>query len=247
MKIKETVFYLLGALLILGFVFLYSSRFLFEGSMPPAINRLYHQAGQNWAIAVNAGLFILFLAFLPYRKGIAWRSKGAFSAFMLALMAEMFGVPLMLYIISPLLPTLFPDRVARIWAYRWLVASGHDWISTVGLITGAWLTLAGMVLVFAGWAQVHKASGLVTTGLYARMRHPQYLGIFLILTGWLIHWPTLPTIIMYPVLLWVYVRLAKKEEDEMHREYGQAWEEYAGKTPSFFPAVLAASRAAPIS
>lgn len=227
--------YGLGLLLIIGFVVLYSSRFLFVAGMPPLVNRLFYGMGRGWAIGVNAVVFILFLAFLPYRRGTAWRSKGAFAAFIVALMAEMFGIPLLLYILSPFLPALFPDRTLRLSAYSWLGGSGEMLVSTVGTVLGAWLTLAGMLLVIAGWRRIHRVQGLETGGIYRTIRHPQYSGLFLILTGWLIHWPTLLTLPMYPVMIFVYAWLARKEERDMRAAFGAQYEAYRAATPAFFP------------
>lgn len=232
-KFKEFLFYTLGAVLIVGFVGLYWSRFTLKPGMPPAIHALLYGAGRNWAIAVNTGVFILFLLFLPYRKRIAWRSKGAFSAFILALMAEMFGVPLLIYILSPLVrfsgavkirdlpPILFSNEISLL-----------GW---PGVILGAWMTLVGMGLVLVGWKQIHRASGLVTEGLYARMRHPQYTGLFLIIVGWNLHWATLLTLLMSPILLVTYYYLARKEEAELLQEFGPAYAAYCQHTNRFLP------------
>lgn len=234
-RILEYGFYALGILLILGFVYLYSSRFLFETAMPPAMSSLYFGLGRGWTIALNAAVFILFLVFLPYRRGIAWRSKGAFAAFILALMAEMFGLPLLVFIFSPLLPSLIPDRTLCLSWFSWLSQTSLGLKSGFGLIFGAWLTLAGMLLVIAGWRAIHQSKGLVTTGLYRYIRHPQYTGLFCILTGWIFHWPTLLTVIMYPILLIVYYRLAKLEEKGLVLEFGEPYLDYCRTTPRFFP------------
>jgi protein-S-isoprenylcysteine O-methyltransferase Ste14 len=235
---REFLYYLLGLLLIAGFVYLYSSRFIFETSMPPAIASLLFRSGREWVILINAGVFIFFLAFLPYRRGIAWRSKGVFAAFILALMAEMFGIPLLLFILSPFLPAVLPDTSLRLTFSTWLGQRGMGVMSSFGQILGAWLTLFGMLLVFVGWKMIHQSKGLVTTGIYRFIRHPQYTGIFLILTGWVIHWPTLPTLLMYPILLFAYNRLARKEENEMIAEFGEAYLHYRETTPGFFPVVF---------
>ncbi len=235
--IQERIYFVLGVLIILGFVVLYSSRFLLKTSMPPAINSLYFHEGRGWAIAANATVFIFFLAFLPYRRGVAWRSKGAFSAFILALMAEMFGIPLLLFILSPILPAVVPDRTLRLSVYGWL-GTGINLFGGLGLIVGTWLTFLGMLLVIAGWKKIHASNSLVDSGIYSRIRHPQYSGLFLILTGWMIHWPTLLTLLMYPVLIFAYYRLALKEEKDMLAEFGEPCRQYSQKTPRFFPRIF---------
>jgi protein-S-isoprenylcysteine O-methyltransferase Ste14 len=78
-------------------------------------------------------------------------------------------------------------------------------------------------------------SGLVTTGLYARIRHPQYSGLFLVMIGLLIQWPTIITGLMFPVMVYVYYRLSKREEADMIILFGEEYRRYREKTPMFVP------------
>lgn len=237
--VKEVLFYALGVLLIGSFVYLYSTRFTLDRVVPPAVHFLYHWIGIGWTIAINAGVFLLFLLFLPYRGKIEWRSKGTFAAFILALMAEMFGVPLLLYIISPFFGFHLPPHI-------WIRGRPVSWnllnfledmfsFGWPGMVVGAWMTAVGMILVVIGWIQIHRATKLVTTGLYKYVRHPQYTGLGLVITGWILHWSTSLTVLLYPVLLFVYYRLARGEEAELVREFGQEYETYRQATPMFLP------------
>jgi len=228
-RFKEIIFYALGGVLIAGFILLYFPRFLGIGTLPPAIRYLFFEMGPAWAIAVNAGVFILFLLFLPYRAKIEWRSKGTFAAFILALMAEMFGIPLLLYILSPVMHVSYYAKRSGGWLNNPLI---FGW---TGAVLGVWLTLVGMVIVMAGWHQIHRASGLVTGGIYKYVRHPQYLGFFLIMTGWLLHWETTLTLLMYPILAGMYLYLAYREDAGLKREFGDEYELYRQKTPMFLP------------
>jgi methanethiol S-methyltransferase len=227
--VKEVVFYALGGLLIAGFIILYFPRFLGIAMAPPAIRYLFYQLGPNWAIAVNAGIFILFLLFLPYRVKIEWRSKSTFAAFILALMAEMFGIPLLLYILSPVMRISYYAKRDGGWLNNPLIFGWN------GAVIGAWLTLIGMIIVIVGWHQIHRTSGLVTTGIYKYIRHPQYTGFFLVMTGWLLHWETTLTLAMYPILAIMYYLLARKEDTELKNEFGDEYEIYRRKTPMFLP------------
>jgi protein-S-isoprenylcysteine O-methyltransferase Ste14 len=249
--VKEIVFYILGVLLIGGFITLYFPRFLDMEMLPPAIRYLVNLRFpnfpvvnilpsavryflySNWAtilaIAVNAGVFILFLVFLPYRTKVEWRSKGAFAAFILALMAEMFGIPLLLYILSPVMRISYYAKRAGGWLNNPLIFGWN------GSVIGVWFTLIGMVIVIIGWYQIHRATGLVTSGIYKYIRHPQYTGFFLIITGWLLHWETTLTLAMYPILVLMYYLLARKEETELKKEFGDEYEIYRQKTSMFFP------------
>jgi protein-S-isoprenylcysteine O-methyltransferase Ste14 len=226
---REILYYALGGLLIIGFIILYFPRFLGIGMLPPAIRYLFYQMGPNWAIVANAGVFILFLLFLPYRTKTEWRSKSAFAAFILALMAEMFGIPLLIYILSPVMYFPFLERRAGSWANNPLI---FGW---PGAVIGSWLTLIGMIIVIIGWHQIHRAEGLVTTGIYKYIRHPQYAGFFLIMTGWLLHWETTLTLAMYPILVIMYYYLASKEDKALKNEFGDEYETYRQKTPMFLP------------
>ena len=97
---------------------------------------------------------------------------------------------------------------------------------------------AGFWLISAAWQVLYESqrSGkLATTWPYARIRHPQYIGFVLVLTGFLVQWPTLLTLAMYPVLIWMYVRLARAEERETRVRFGAEFDRYAQNVPAFFP------------
>ncbi|NOX93463.1 MAG: isoprenylcysteine carboxylmethyltransferase family protein, partial [Gammaproteobacteria bacterium] len=122
---------------------------------------------------------------------------------------------------------------------------GHLWVVVLGGSTLAWavvmalsltLMLMGYTLLSKGWTQIHAArSGLVTDGIYTYARHPQYTGLFLVIIGFLVQWPTILTVIMAPVLLFAYVHLARVEERRAEAEFGVEYDEYVRKTPAFFP------------
>ena len=88
-----------------------------------------------------------------------------------------------------------------------------------------------------GWVLIHASQGkrLVTDGVYAHVRHPQYSAIFLITAGFLLQWPTIITLFMWPVLMIAYYRLAMKEEREVEKQFGKAYLDYKKKVPAFLP------------
>lgn len=194
-------------------------------------------------VAVNSALFIFFaFSFAPPKTSRDWRSLGAFSAFILALFTEMYGFPLTIYFLSGWLTSRFPQ-------VDWLAHdSGHllemlfGWTGNPHFgpfhIVSNVLIIAGFWIVASAWRELHaaqRAGTLATTGAYARVRHPQYVGFVLVMTGFLLQWPTLLTLLMYPVLVYMYVRLARREEADARREFGADYEHYAAAVPAFIP------------
>lgn len=55
------------------------------------------------------------------------------------------------------------------------------------------------------------------------------------MVGFLLQWPTLPTLVMFPILVAVYRRLATVEERSVRAEFPDSWTAYAAKTPRFLP------------
>jgi hypothetical protein len=72
---KEIIYYLLGILLIVGFVFLYWSHFRDIAGPPFAQRYILSNWGRYAAIAINAIVFLLFILFLPFRDRIEWRRE----------------------------------------------------------------------------------------------------------------------------------------------------------------------------
>ncbi len=217
-----------GWVAIVLFVAIYGIELLPHQGPPATVRFLRERLGQTGLIVLNIAIVAAFLALLPFRRPTRalWKSKGVFLAFAIALMTEMFGWPLLIFLISPLvdIPSLAPEFRRRV---------GH-WPSSVGTA----MSLLGIALIAGGWSQIHRASGVVTTGLYRHIRHPQYAGIFLFTLGWIIHWPSFVTLALWPILIGTYVWLAKQEEKLALAEFGQSYTEYAGRTRRFIPFVI---------
>lgn len=204
-----------------------------------------------WSLViVNAAVFILFaFSFAKPRTKADWRSFGAFSAFVVALFVEMYGFPLTIYLLSPWLQMRFPDidwlshdaghLLEMLFGWK---ASPH--LGPFHLLSFA-LLIGGFWLLAAAWPVLYRAQmagELATLGPYAHVRHPQYVGFVLIMLGFLVQWPTLLTLAMFPVLVVMYVRLGISEERQAEREFGEPWRDYAARTPRFIPRLSATVR-----
>ena len=190
-------------------------------------------------VVVNSAVFIIFAAsFFHPSSGRDWRALGGFSAFVVALFAEMYGYPLTIYLASSALGDKLPLSHD----------GGHLWSDLIGWpydphlspfhVVSYLLIGAGFWLISVAWQRLvaaQRAGLLATSGVYARIRHPQYAGFLLIMTGFLLQWPTLVTGLMYPVLVIAYRRLAISEEREVRERFGTAWDAYAVATPRFIP------------
>ncbi|HKZ70723.1 MAG TPA: isoprenylcysteine carboxylmethyltransferase family protein [Anaerolineales bacterium] len=194
-------------------------------------------------VILNAAIFIIFaFSFAKPRTARDWRSFGAFSAFLIALFTEMYGFPLTIYLLSGWLASNYPgvDVLAHNSGHLWQTLLG--WKGDPHFTPMHWLSdgliAAGFILVGAAWDVLYKAQRahqIATTGPYAYMRHPQYIGFIVIMLAFLIQWPTLITLLMFPILVTMYIRLARREEREALAEFGEAYATYAANTPAFFP------------
>jgi len=196
-----------------------------------------------WSLViVNVALFAFFLlSFLAPLKKREWRSMGATLAFFVALFTEMYGFPLTIYLLTGILGSRYPalNPFSHSSGHLWLtfLGGGTAMMSVIHLISNG-LVVMGFVIMWKGWKAVHGAKGgLVTSGPYAYARHPQYSGLFLVMIGMLIQWPTIITALMFPVLVLVYYRLSRYEESEMIKTFGDEYRRYMGKTPMFIPRI----------
>jgi len=195
--------------------------------------------GGHWVLAVIMiviGVWIVW-KFLAPRGWKEWRNAGILQAFIIALYAEMYGFPLTIYLLTNFLGLNIP----------WIHFKGHLWAALLGLgetgamiemFIGLSIVIIGISLLSRGWFLVYQAQQqerLVTERLYSYIRHPQYTGIYLALFGQLVHWPTLPTLLLFPFIVWLYYRLARKEEQDLLRKFGREYEVYMQQVPMFFP------------
>ena len=86
---------------------------------------------------------------------------------------------------------------------------------------------------------------MADSGPYASIRHPQYVAFVLVMFGFLLQWPTLITLVLFPILLVVYAQLARHEERDAVAEFGDAYRRYLERTPAFIPRLGAQQSGAP--
>ncbi|MBS0558588.1 MAG: isoprenylcysteine carboxylmethyltransferase family protein [Proteobacteria bacterium] len=209
-----------------------------------------------WTLVIlNSAVFIFFaFSFGKPRTPRGWRSFSAFSAFIVALFAEMYGFPLTVYLLSGWLQRLYPG--INLMSHE----AGHLWSTVFGLKGNPHVSIThvlsyvfiggGFILLSSAWNvryQAQKQHRLVTTGSYAHVRHPQYVAFIAIMFGFLLQWPTILTLTMFLVLVAMYIHLAHTEEAETHRDFGGEYENYAAEVPAWFPYLRRQGLANPLS
>ncbi len=197
-----------------------------------------------WSLVMlNSAIFIFFaFSFFKPQTKRDWRSFGAFSAFLVALFTEMYGFPLTIYLLSGWLQSRYPGvnwfshdaghLLEMLFGWKANPHFGPFHILSFVFIGG------GFILISAGWRVLFEAQrrhALATAGAYAYVRHPQYVGFVLVMFGFLLQWPTLLTLAMFPVLVFMYLRLARTEEREALAEFGDQYRRYMDRVPAFVP------------
>lgn len=194
-------------------------------------------------VVINSLVFIIFaFSFAKPQNARDWRSFSAFSAFLVALFAEMYGYPLTIYLLSGWLTSRFPgvDFLSHDAGHLLEIMFGwkanphfgpFHFLSFIFIVAGFWLLAVAWKVLF----DAQRAHRLAVTGPYARIRHPQYVGFVLIMFGFLLQWPTLVTLVMFPILVFMYGRLGAHEEEEMLAAFGDQYRRYALAVPRYFP------------
>lgn len=194
-------------------------------------------------VAFNILLILGFaLSFVRPKGAVEWRRMGIFIGFIVALFTEMYGIPLTIYFLSQWLGNAYPvlDPFTHAHGHLWLVAFGladSTLAMTLLHLVSNGIMILGFVLLYKGWILIHGSDGkqLVTEGIYAHMRHPQYSGLFLITLGLLVQWPTFITLLLWPFLIFAYHRLAMKEEREVEADFPSEYASYRKQVPAFVP------------
>lgn len=189
----------------------------------------------DWALVlINIAFFGAFVLFISFRRKIAKLPASIYLAFVAALYTEMYGFPLTIYILSWLVG--YQNPLTHIEGHILAGVIGEGIFFSVFHPLSDIMMVAGAFLILFGWQRIHGGQGqLATDGLYSFTRHPQYLGILILTLGMIVQWTTILTLLMWPILLILYYRLARNEEKEMEEKFGEKYREYKSKVSMLLP------------
>ncbi len=196
-------------------------------------------------VIVNSAILLIFVfSFFRPQTRRDWRTFGTFAAFIIALFTEMYGFPLTIYLLSGWLVSRFPEidwfsHDSSHLLQTLLGWQGNAHFSPLHTVSNI-LVLGGLALLAVSWKVLFRAqrnNQIASTGPYAKIRHPQYAAFIIIMIGFLLQWPTIPTMIMFPILILVYSRLARREEREAFEQFGERYAQYAREVPRFIPRI----------
>lgn len=194
----------------------------------------------NWyGVLFFIVLYSCIFLFLPFYKKMDHKPAGTYLAFIIAFAIEMHGIPFSMFVLSWLIGKNLPEGI--LWGHTFI-----SWIGYWGMYINIICVITALYLILNGWYHIYKKywskeSGtgtLVKTGIYKYIRHPQYTGLLLLSFGMIAEWATLSLLIMYPIIIVMYVRLAKHEEQDMLKEFGSSYETYRLTTKMFIPFII---------
>jgi protein-S-isoprenylcysteine O-methyltransferase Ste14 len=187
-------------------------------------------------VVINFILISFFVVFIGFRRKLARLPASVYVAFIVALYIEMYGFPLTMYFFTWALGS---SSVSTLWYFLTIISGKELFYSLfMGVIVpiSNVIIITGILLVIFGWKKIFKAKNqLVKTGIYNHVRHPQYLGFLMITLGMNVLWVTLSTLILWPVLVFLYYRLAKEEDKQIEEKFGKEFLEYKKNVPMFIP------------
>ena len=191
-----------------------------------------------WGVAVIMAAIVAWLLYRYLAPGSwkEWTRVGVLQAFVIAFYAEMYGFPLTIYFLARYFGVdLEWTDGGNLWAQVFGTQAAH----IVAMVAGYLIVFAGASLVVDGWRKIHIArreGRLETSGVYSKIRHPQYTGLFVILFGeGIVHWPTVVSVAAFPIIILIYTLLARREERDMLQEFGEEYRQYIHLVPMLIP------------
>ncbi|WP_425448103.1 methyltransferase family protein [Dethiothermospora halolimnae] len=197
---------------------------------------LYGHFNQWGGVIFFVIIYSIALLFVPFYKKANRKPATAYLAFVLAFAIEMHGIPFSMYLISGIIGKKLPDGI--LWGHTLNQHIGY-W----GMYINIGLSIIAILLISNGWYNIYhkywsreKGEGrVVKTGVYRHIRHPQYTGFILLTIGMIFDWANLFMLLFFPIIIYTYYKLAKKEEEDMIKEFGEEYIRYRKKTKMFLP------------
>lgn len=186
-------------------------------------------------ITIVAASWVLYRYLAP-KTWREWAGAGMVQAFIIALYAEMYGFPLTIYLLARFFGLDGGGLSANLWST--LLGLGSTGM-LISMLLGYVLVVIGIAIFLQGWRELYRArreNQLATDDLYGLIRHPQYTGLFIALFGeGVVHWPTLFSVGLFPVIVLVYLSLSRSEERRMLEQFGEKFCAYQRRVPMFVP------------
>jgi len=128
---------------------------------------------------------------------------------------------------------------APLWRGQW-PGKAAPAIGAALVLAGAWLGIAGVRVLGLNrtpFPEPKPGSQLITTGIYARVRHPLYASVIALGFGWALLWRSEPALAL-AVAQAVFFHAKARFEERRLRERFAEYDGYARRVPRFLPRLL---------